>query len=464
MGATHRILTETQWAVLCDLVLHQAGIRLQPQQRSQVDWAIQIRLRETAKQDLDGYLKWLQDDRQEFLYFIDLITVQETFFFRYKGQFDALAKILKEIAEHNSLIRIWSCGCATGEEPYSIAITAREALKEDAGKVKIMASDISYGALKKAAEGKFHARAVREVPPHLLSKYFRKEGKQYVLEKSIKHSVHFFYHNLRTDPYPGALWIIFCRNVTIYFERDTTYSILRSFHRSLLPGGYLFLGHAESLFGHDVAFRALAFPNCFVYQKGEQEKEKIEPGKVGQQAPAERVRSVEAACVPAPGEGSREEPFSALLKSKDRLETIRLWEKENFKRSAPFEVLKKVGTAYADLGQLEQARPLLERACELNSLDYDLHFLLSVIYETQGELDEAHRSIKRALYLDPKQPSAFFQLGKICEQKGKLKEARQAYKNALIHYWQEKDQNRGKDMEEVLLQKLFRLRKKERYG
>lgn len=193
--------------------------------------------------------------------FINCITTQETYFFRDHIIYEALVKqIIPEWLERNEgekaarakgkKLRIWSAGCATGQEPYSIALTLKEFLPNLIDLVEIQASDISQVALDKARKGSYLEIEVdRGIDERIKQKYFKKNPNGYELTSEIRNLVKFFPLNLHLDIFPRDLDIIFCRNVAIYFTKEDRKKIYTKLKNSLKPDGLIFLGSAENLFG-----------------------------------------------------------------------------------------------------------------------------------------------------------------------------------------------------------------------
>ena len=220
-------------------------------------------MRATQTGTLDEYCRWLFADRNleiEGEQLINAVTTNKTDFFREAHHFDYLVKeILPEFARAGTRrIRAWSAGCSTGAEPYTIAMlldaNARDAGGPDYG---ILATDLDTDVLDVAHRGIFPADAVIPVPPALRSRYVlrsRRSGQAEVrIAPALRAAVGFARLNLMDEPYPvGEMDLIFCRNVLIYFERETQEKVVARLTRRLAPGGYLFLGHSETIGGFDV--------------------------------------------------------------------------------------------------------------------------------------------------------------------------------------------------------------------
>jgi len=198
---------------------------------------------------------------QEVPNFIDAVSTNETYFFREGNHFTVLSRIiLPELFRAASRIRIWSAGCSTGEEVYTLRIVADEAARAaDGREVEIVGTDINTTVIARAREGIYRDRALRLVPPHLFERYFVPLGDgAYQVAAEARARVNFKVHNLFTDPPPGdRINVIFCRNVMIYFDKPSQAKLVDGvFARAIHPDGYLFIGHSESLSG---------FTKCFTY-------------------------------------------------------------------------------------------------------------------------------------------------------------------------------------------------------
>jgi len=215
-----------------------------------------------------------QEGDQEFTRLIDAIAVHETAFFRISGHFTALETwVLPEFFQppqtgtHRADIRIWSAGCSTGEEPYSIAIAFLETLAQrglrasETRGLRILATDISPSIIAKAQAGMYSPAKVQKIPPPLLDKYFEYHHHQYYITAPVKRLVQFQVFNLiniETSPAP-EFDLIFCRNLLIYFDRVAQKRLITGLTRVLTDGGYLFLGDAESLYPFPEATERFAF-------------------------------------------------------------------------------------------------------------------------------------------------------------------------------------------------------------
>ncbi len=254
-------LSDYEFDRISGLVYSLCGISLGSGKKELVTARLAKRLNELKLQSYDAYLKYLSGDESgyELLQLIDVITTNVTSFFREMHHFDYIReRILPEYRIKSEKIRVWSAGCSSGEEPYSMAVL----LFEEIGNlmlrdVKILATDISTNILTKAKEGVYDKQLVNGVPKMLLNKYFdaftdRDEyGRtlyNFKVKSDIRSVVRFARLNLMEDwPMKGPFKIIFCRNVMIYFDKKTQEKLVGKYHALLETGGHLFIGHSENL-------------------------------------------------------------------------------------------------------------------------------------------------------------------------------------------------------------------------
>ncbi len=231
----------------------------------------------TGYRDYYYHVKYDASQR-EIAELMNLVTTTETSFFRNEPQLQAFSDEVLPLLTEQGLkgrgqptLRVWSAGCATGEEPYTLAILLLESLPGVADwRLEIVANDISEQALRQARCGEYSGLTLRNLKPHLLYKYFTKSGDVYRIKPEIKALVRFSNINLN-DSRQVSLYsnfdVIFCRNVMIYFSEEVKRRLVRGFFNSLRPGGYLYIGHSETLHGISKAFKLVYLRNALVYQK-----------------------------------------------------------------------------------------------------------------------------------------------------------------------------------------------------
>jgi chemotaxis protein methyltransferase CheR len=202
------------------------------------------------------------------------LLTQETSFFRYPSVYQAFEKRVlpelhvKKFWKNPRTLRIWSAGCSTGEEPYSIAITIADSLSfSDSWNVEILATDVGRHALKLAERGVYSGRSLGSVSPEQLSRHFTKGTAGYQVKPKLRKLVTFTQMNLASAVYVGRMDMIFCMNVLIYFSEERRRTLVQRFYDTLEPGGYLFLGHSESISKMPVKFQAIVLNDCILYRK-----------------------------------------------------------------------------------------------------------------------------------------------------------------------------------------------------
>jgi chemotaxis protein methyltransferase CheR len=247
-------LSERQFKHISEVVYRVSGIDLHQGKEELVKARLLKRLRHLKLHSFEKYLKYLDHDKsgQEIRAMVDVLTTNKTHFFREQEHLDFLKSIvLPGIGE--SPLRIWSAGCSSGEEPYSIAMTVREALPDpDKRDIRILGTDISDRMLERARAGVYDQDMVKLLPAQLCQKYFEciqaKPSRRYRVRPLIGSLVYFAKLNLMEEwPMSGPFDVIFCRNVMIYFDKPTQEKLVRRFWALLKDGGYLMVGHSESL-------------------------------------------------------------------------------------------------------------------------------------------------------------------------------------------------------------------------
>lgn len=255
-----------------DLIYNESGISFTNTNRPILESRLKERLRELELTSIDSYYNDLIRNSEELKNLLDLVTTNLTKFFRNQTHFDAFESyILDDLRKKNPKkhLKIWSAGCSTGEEPYTIAMVAREIL-DMSWKIEIIASDISFNALMKAKEGFYESNKVVGIPDKYLKKYMIEIGSGYYVKDEIKELVQFDYHNLKNAPTTRDFDIIFCRNVIIYFDTAAQKRVVNLFYDTMKPYAYFFIGHSESLFGMDTKFVFTKIGNACLYMKNEE--------------------------------------------------------------------------------------------------------------------------------------------------------------------------------------------------
>ena len=278
MSTPTEFLSDSDFKRLRALVYEESGINLSPEKKTMLEIRIRRRLQKLDFSSFADYCKYVfrpEGQEQELIHLIDAVTTNKTDFFREAGHFDYLTgKALPDLAERHGISRrslIWSAGCSTGEEPYTLAMVLSEYAEAHPGfQFHVLASDICTAVLDKARRGIFRSELAEPVSSELRRKYFmrsRDPGSDLVrIVPELRARVEFRRINFMDADFglTELHEMIFCRNVIIYFDRPTQLRILRKLVRNLAPGGYFFAGHSESLQGMDLP---LAPAGLAVYKK-----------------------------------------------------------------------------------------------------------------------------------------------------------------------------------------------------
>lgn len=253
-------ISEDEFRLFRDLIHRECGLYFSDNKRSFLSSRIGKRLTARSMGSFYGYYRYLQEkgreQEEELLRLLDILTINETAFFRNRPQFEFLEGVaIPELAEEKKkqgdfLFRIWSAGCSTGEEPYSIAISAIESLTpRSAWEIRVYASDLSLTALERADRGIYPVEKLQGLSPERESRYFSQTEEGYRIRDEVKRIVIYDFHNLKHENGLRDLDVVFCRNVLIYFDPAEQQRVVAKLVRALRPGGYLFLGHSESVQG-----------------------------------------------------------------------------------------------------------------------------------------------------------------------------------------------------------------------
>jgi chemotaxis protein methyltransferase CheR len=219
-------------------------------------------------------LRAIRKSNIEYEALLERLLTQETSFFRYPGVYEAFEKRVlpelhvKKFWKNPRTLRIWSAGCSTGEEPYSVAITIADSLSfADSWNVEILATDVGRHALKHAERGIYSGRSIASVNERQLANHFTPSGNGFQVKPRLRKMVAFTQMNLASAVYVGRMDMIFCMNVLIYFSEERRRALVQRFYDTLEPGGYLFLGHSESISKMPVKFQAIVLNDCILYRK-----------------------------------------------------------------------------------------------------------------------------------------------------------------------------------------------------
>lgn len=242
----------------------QLDVDLNGYKRPQMERRINALMRTLSIKDYDTFISSMKHDKDLLEKFIDHLTINVSEFFRNAPQWEVLEKkIFPTLLANNPNLKIWSAGCSTGEEPYTLAMLLSEKIEK--GQHSILATDFDDRVLKKAIDGYYKKRAAAGIPEAYLKKYFNAVEDGYRAKETLKKHITFKHHNLLRDAYPSTMDLIICRNVVIYFTEETKSILYRKMYAALKPGGILFTGSTEQILqARDIGFESSA---VFFYKK-----------------------------------------------------------------------------------------------------------------------------------------------------------------------------------------------------
>jgi chemotaxis protein methyltransferase CheR len=273
------VMNDAEFRMFTELLRRHCGLHFGPESRFLLEKRLTRRLRELEITSFASYHYMLRNARpgdDEFANLIDELVTNETYFLRERSQLKALvSEIFTELrmqrrTQSRGPISVWSAGCSSGEEPYSIVILALEAGIDVRQELRVYASDISRKMLRKARQGEYREAAFRETEPQLREKYFMEKDGVWRISDAVKQHVDFIHLNLvdrSRIALLGAMDVILCRNVIIYFDIEGKRRVVETFHEKLRPGGHLLLGHAETLINLSTSFELRHLPRDLVYRK-----------------------------------------------------------------------------------------------------------------------------------------------------------------------------------------------------
>jgi chemotaxis protein methyltransferase CheR len=436
---TRPVLSDRHYLEFSQHILSCTGLLFEPRNRFALErglWKRMSVLRLVSYTEYLDFLKLHGKSRLELQKLLQFLTVGETYFFRYPTHFEALKERLSGTAgEPPERIRIWSAGCSTGEEPYSIAISIMEALPDWRRRdIKILASDINHQSLKRARDGVYSPWSLRATGRQIQERYFDRVGENFLLRDEVKRLVEFSHLNLSSDskrgirPEHGELDAIFCRNVMIYFSPETAARMVDDFAACLKPTGLLFLGHAETSLQRSPQLEIRCRENSFYYCKLARGKAASSP------APLQAQPLPPAPCSqpePAPTPAARLSEVQRLFDAEqvDAAEELL----EALLKECPDEtgalVLK--GFLLAGKGRFQEALEVCGRVLGVNDLLAEAYFLKGVVLDASGRLAEAADEYRKALLLEHDFIMPRYYMGRLHLRRGRGPEAKREIRNSL---------------------------------
>lgn len=439
-------LSPEQFQRFRDLIEKRCGVHFDASQRASLDASLRARMEQLGLARIDDYHDQLRrpTSEEEFRKLINLVTVTETCFFRDPSQFRLIRRhILPTLLASREggrprMIRIWSAGCSSGAEAYSIAL-----MLSDMGllgatsdwRFEIVGSDVNTEVLDTAIRGVYSARALRNIESGLQQRYFRPEGRRFRLNDEIRRAVRFEYANLTQGPRlrpAGGHDLVLCKNVAIYFRPESVHHLVRHLQGALSEGGFLLLGHSESLWQMDEGFSLVEHEGAFCYRKTAtraatayrrgQKPHRMDARAISPAVPTDATSGEYDRCLAA----FRAEQWTAAEALLDTLI-----------RSSPAFVPARLllGGVYVHRGRYDEAFAQAEEVLRLDRLEPRAHLLLGMIAARRGIPEEAKQALRRALYLDNDLALAHFWLGNLYRDQGETRRACIEY-GSVVRGWQ----------------------------
>ena len=467
-----RQISDLQLTRLSEYVTGWLGLHFPEKRWNDLERIICHAAPELGFDDTDKCIEWLltgKVSKEQAEILTAHLTIGETYFFREQKSLDILEnRILPDLIASrrgkDQRLRIWSAGCSTGEEPYSLAIMLSRLIPDPREwQITILATDVNPRSLGKAVQGVYGDWSFRGVPQWIRQKYFTKtpEGRS-ELSHAIRRMVTFSILNLAEDSYPSlstntnAMDIILCRNVLMYFESKRQQQVIRSFQHSLLEGGWLVVSPCEALPAFSACFETVMLPGAVFYKKNEHgEREHVSPPPlpaaffpsplVPVPAPQPPLSHPLPPLAPDPVKPAAPRAHPSLYD-----EALALYRQGSYEAAADLlavllvqngsgagtqpafgKAVALMAQAQANRGEIAQALEWVEKAIVVDKLNAELYYLRATIFQEQGEIPRALASMKQAIYLDQTFVMAHFALGTLTLQNGKSGEAGKHLENAL---------------------------------
>ena len=455
MLATTKRLDERLLFALSEFVAAHMGLNFPRERLRELERGMGLAAVEFGFDAVEACIQWLLSaplSKSQVEILASHLTIGETYVFRDNALFELLREhVIPEIVQRRGKeqqLRVWSAGCSTGEEPYSLAILLNETVPGLADwHLTMLASDINPLFLRRAAAGIYSEWSFRSAPQWVKERYFRKlKDGRYELLPRIRKMVTFSYLNLAEDSYPSllnnttAMDLILCRNVLMYFTPERVKPAAHSFYHCLVDGGWLIVSPAEAshiLFSH---FVTVNVPGAILYRKVSSfpSSATAEPDTARFKPQPDFVKQVSQCGFAIFNEDSKPETradhYEAALEDYNQGRYPEAVEKllalpADGRNDCKVMIL--LARAYANQGKLAEASEWCEQAIAADRVNPACQYLLATIQQEQGRIEDAVMSLKRSLYLDPNFVLPHFLLGNISQQQGRLQESERHFRNAL---------------------------------
>jgi chemotaxis protein methyltransferase CheR len=454
---------------IADVVADRVGLHFPPERRGDLERGLSAAASDFEFENVESFLHWLSSaplTKSHIEVLASHLTVGETYFFREKKSLEIVKQsILPDLIKsraNDRRLRIWSAGCCTGEEPYTIAIILAGMIPDlERWNITLLATDINPRFLSKASAGVYSDWSFRDTPEWIRNRYFHKaSGGNFEIIPQVKNLVTFAYLNLAEDTFPSltnntnAMDIIFCRNVLMYLAPRHVRTIARNFYRCLTESGWLVVSPSDTSRELSTQLAIVHRSGAILYRKGTPSVEQDVVFPVGK--PDEVTISWSAsispiaepetsAYVPAvelePPRAAGEQAGTSCAGAVPD-EALTLYEQGHYAAAADqlaawlckypedIQTMTLLARVHANQGNLEEALAWCDKALAIQKIEPGIHYLRATILQERGLLDEAVRSFQRILYLDPNFALAHFTLGTIALQRGRFEASDKHFENA----------------------------------
>jgi len=435
----NRTLTAEDFALLREYLRRTAGLEFDEGRRAGLAAIMHERLSITGQPDVVHYVDWVArpesgPERQRLL---DAVTIQETHFHRARPQIDALRQqilpdILERAAREHRDAVVWSAGCSTGEEPFTLAMLMLEvaARMPSPPRMRVIGTDVSTAALQVALAATYSGRTIDLAEPAAVSRWLVRESDgTYVVKDDVRLLVQFRHQNLVTDPPPfdpASIDLVVCRHVSIYFSRDTTRALVGRFRDVLSPEGWLLMGPAESLWQVSDAFALEAVGEAFAYRPAVE--------RAGAHAAPRLLVPARPAATPRPANAATPAPVRRAVVPPPAVPTqVPALRPAGRAAAGPAPVAKatvEAAQAAFDNGSYDQAAELALAVLDADAVSSEAYLLLGHARLNKGDNVGAVEPLQRAVYLDPLAGHAHFLLAVALSSIGRTRQAAPSYRAA----------------------------------
>lgn len=447
------------------LISANTGLNIREQDQKELCNKIYVRIKSLKLDTPEQYYQLLLTTSQdsyssnnlnEWKQLLLLLTIGETYFFRDQGHCKLLKnQILPKIITNKRTselainkkpcLRIWSAGCSSGEEAYSLAILVKELIPDlSEWNVLILGTDINLEVIEKAKQGIYDAWSFRQVEQRLKQQYFHLSQGRWKVDEQIRNMVKFRYGNLFQEDFPNptsdihSMDIIICRNVFIYFNPQAIATVVEKFYRTLSPAGYLIAGHTE-LHGQNIGqLQPRVFPESIVYQRSQNLQTEPRPLiefpaslrlKQNISVPSQ-AKTKSTSLIPTQTQGQTTKTNLIETSQTDFSQAETYFHAGEYTKAIQaakqiiqhqpkhFDAYYLIAQAWANLGDYEQATKHCQQAIQINNFSEKPYYLLAHIAEEKGDIEQAKTLFKKIIYLAPSSIGAYLEISSIYAKEG----------------------------------------------